>query len=473
MENFLNSVAEINKAVNNVIWGWPLMILLLGIGLWLTIRTHGIQFGKFGYVMKNTLGKIFKREKTADKGAVTPFQAVSTALSATVGTGNIAGVAGAIALGGPGAVFWMWVAALLGMATKYSEIVLAIRYRERNKKGDWIGGPMYYIKNGLGKNWKWLAAIFCILGTLASFGIGNIAQINTISNAFNNVITHFSGIESNVTYLIIGIILAILLGLILIGGIKRIGAVTEKLVPFMAAIYIIFALVIVFANIKNIGSAFGMIFSCAFGDFRAIGGGAAGFGIMMAMRRGFSRGMFSNEAGLGSAPIAHAAADAKGPVQQGIFGVFEVFIDTIVICTLTALVILMSGVDITWGQNAGVELTTSAFSTILGQDFATIFMAIAIFCFAFSTAIGWGLYGSRCVEYLFGTKAIRFYQVIFILVVIAGATMDLGLVWDISDTLNGMMAIPNLIALAALSGVIAKLTRDHFNELKAGEQVRK
>ncbi len=301
-----------------------------------------------------------------------------------------------------------------------------------------------------------------MLGLLASFGIGNIAQVNTMANSIAGAFRQFAAVEPQSLNLIIGIVLAIIIGLIIIGGIKRIGKVTEKLVPFMAIFYIIGTLIIVVANIKNIGPTFAMIFTGAFGGFEAIGGGLVGFTIMTAMKRGFSRGIFSNEAGLGSAPIAHAAADTKGPVQQGVFGIFEVFIDTFVICTLTALSIMMSGVEIGWGADAGVELSTEAFSTVFGGNFSAIFMAIAIICFALSTVIGWSLYGSRCVEFLFGTKAIRVYQVIFVLVVIAGATMDLGLVWDISDTLNGMMAIPNLIALAVLSGVVAKLTKDHF-----------
>ena len=466
MSDFVTTITDVNDTLNGIAWGWPTMILLLGVGLWLTICCRGVQFSKFGYALKNTLGKIFKGGKTTDKGAVTPFQAVSTALSATVGTGNIVGVAGAIALGGPGALFWMWVAALLGMCTKFCEITLAVRYRERNKKGDWVGGPMYYITNGLGKNWKWLAVIFCIFGAIASFGIGNICQVNSITTAISNAISVFSGTETFAMRLIIGLCIAALVGLIVFGGIKRIGAVTEKLVPFMAALYIVFALIVIFGNISKIGEAFGMIFSCAFGDFRAIGGGAVGFGIATAMRRGFARGIFSNEAGLGSAPMAHAAADTEGPVQQGVYGIFEVFIDTIVICTLTGLAILMSGVDITWGTDTGAAMTTGAFATVLGDKFAALFIAVALFCFAFSTVIGWTLYGSRCVEYLFGTKAIRVYEVIFLIVVVLGSIMSLKLVWDIGDTLNGFMAIPNLIALALLSPIVGKLVKEHFSSLK-------
>ena len=456
-------ITNINDSINSFIWGWPIMALMLGVGILLTIRSRGIQFNKFSYALKNTVGKIFHKTTTTDNGAVTPLQALTTALSATVGTGNIAGVAGALTLGGPGAIFWMWIAALVGMATKYAEITLAIRYRERNSTGDWVGGPMYYIKHGLGKKWLWLGSLFSMLGLLASFGIGNIAQINTVASSISSVFEQFALAQTEYFNLIIGIILAIIIGIIIIGGIKRIGRVTEKLVPFMAGFYIIGTMIIVLANIQNIGPTFAMIFKGAFGDWEAAGGGIVGFSIMTAMQRGFSRGIFSNEAGLGSAPIAHAAADTKGPVQQGLFGIFEVFLGSFVICTLTALSIMMSGVDINWGIEAGATLSTSAFSSVFGSTFSTIFMAIAIICFALSTVIGWSLYGARCAEFLFGTKAIRIYQIIFVLMVIAGATMELGLVWDISDTLNGMMAIPNLIALAALSGVVAKLTKEHFS----------
>ena len=471
--SFAEKIAEINSAINGVVWGVPMIILILAVGLWLTGGSGLVQFRHFGYAMKNTLGKIFKQQKTADKGAVTPFQAVTTALASTVGTGNIAGVAGAIAIGGPGAVFWMWISALVGMATKYAEVVLAIKYRERDSKGDWVGGPMYYIKNGLGQSWKWLAAIFCVLGALAAFGIGNIAQVNSIVGSLDDLVLTFSANPDAVNVksinLIFGIALAVLLGFIIIGGIKRIAATTEKLVPFMAVIYILGALIVIFAHIGEIGHVFGMIFKGAFGVDAVIGGGA-GYVIMTAMKKGFARGIFSNEAGLGSAPMAHAAADTEGPVQQGVYGILEVFLDTIVICTLTALVILISGVAVPYGESAGASLTTAGLATVFGAKAATVFMVIALSCFAFSTILGWSLYGARCVQFLFGSGAIRVYQVLFLIVAICGATMNLTLAWDISDTLNALMAIPNLIAVAALSPVVFKLTKEHFAKVKASKE---
>lgn len=470
--SFAERIAAINGAVNGVVWGVPMIILILAVGLWLTGGSGLVQFRHFGYAMKNTLGKIFKGQKTTDKGAVTPFQAVTTALASTVGTGNIAGVAGAIAIGGPGAVFWMWVSALVGMATKYSEVVLAIRYRERDSQGDWVGGPMYYIRNGLGRAWNWLAAIFCVLGALAAFGIGNIAQVNSIVSSLDDLILTFAAdpasVNTGTVNLIFGLALAVVLGFIIIGGIKRIAATTEKLVPFMAVIYILGALVVVIAHIGQLGHVFGLIFKGAFGVDAVIGGGV-GYVIMTAMKKGFARGIFSNEAGLGSAPMAHAAADTEGPVQQGVYGILEVFLDTIVICTLTALVILISGIDVPYGQSAGATLTTAGLATVFGAKAATVFMVVALSCFAFSTILGWSLYGARCVQFLFGSGAIRIYQVLFLLIVVAGATMDLSLAWDISDTLNALMAIPNLIALAALSPVVFKLTRDHFRQIRPGK----
>ncbi|HBR07429.1 MAG TPA: sodium:alanine symporter family protein [Clostridiales bacterium] len=462
-------IARINDAVNNIVWGLPMLVLLIGTGLFLTIRCGFLQFRKFGFAMRNTFGKMFDR-KRAGKGAVTPFQAVSTALSATVGTGNIAGITAAITLGGAGAVFWVWVSALIGMCTKYAEVVLALRYRERNKKGDWVGGPMYYITNGLGKNWKWLAVIFSLFGALAAFGIGNAVQVGSITSAINTSIQAFIpsmvGTDAAVN-LIAGIIIAALVGLVLLGGIKRIGSVAEMLVPFMAIIYIVSALIVVFANIGNIGSAFSMIFKGAF-DPSAVVGGAAGVTLKTCITWGFKRGVFSNEAGLGSAPIAHAAADTDGPVQQGVWGIFEVFVDTIVICTLTALPILMTGVMDTGAFEYGVKGSTAvnvaAFATVFGDKVGSLIIAIGLTLFAFSTILGWALYGTRCIEYVFGTGSIKLYQIIYVGIVIVGATMDLSLAWNISDTLNGLMAIPNLIGLVGLSGVVVKITRDFFRK---------
>ncbi len=470
MEGFLETVARVNDWVNsNIAWGVPMLILLVGTGVYLTIRTGAFQFAKFGHAMKNTIGKIGEKQVATDKGSITPFQAVTTALAATVGTGNIAGVAGAIAAGGPGAVFWMWVSALFGMATKYAEVVLAVRYRERNVKGDWVGGPMYYISNGLGKNWKLLAVIFCVFGGLASFGIGNIAQINTIAGsvfgAINTVSAGAAAASETVIKTLIGIVIAFIVALVAIGGVRRIGQVTEKLVPFMSVLYIIGSLVIIFANIGNIGPALGSIFKGAFNP-QAVVGGIVGVSIRTAMTKGVARGCFSNEAGLGSAPIAHAATSLKNPVKQGLYGIFEVFVDTIVICTLTALTILISGIAIPYGGSAGAELTTAAFTTTFAGWLPSVFVAIAILLFATSTILSWSLYGARCAEYLFGPKSILPYQVLFVIVVVLGSTMELKLAWDISDTLNGLMALPNLIALIGLSGVVYKLTAEYKAGLK-------
>ena len=464
-------IVKVNSFLNGIVMGWPGMILLVGTGVYYTIRCGGIQFKWFGYIMKNTIGKIFEK-KEAGEGAVTPFQAVCTALAATVGTGNIAGVTGAIALGGPGAVFWMWISALFGMCTKFAEVTLAIHFRERNDKGDWVGGPMYYISKGLGKNWKWLGSLFALFGMLAAFGIGNMTQINSIVTSISGTINSFTPINVNTANLIIGIIVAIFCAIVLIGGLKRIGQVTEKLVPFMAVIYILSALIIFFAHIGNIGNVLRSIFVGAFTP-SAVVGGAAGITISAAVKRGVGRGVFSNEAGLGSAPIAHAAADTDSAVRQGCFGVFEVFADTIVICTLTAFAVLMSGTPINFGQAAGADLTIAAFGTTFGRV-GGIIISVCLTLFATSTILSWCLYGTRCAEFLFKTtKIIKPYQVIFCLVIILGAVTELSLVWDIADTLNGLMAIPNLVGLLGLSPIVIKLTREYFNGVRLGESNRK
>lgn len=460
-------IANINDAINGVVWGFPMLALLIGTGLFLGFRNGFVQFRKFGFAMRNTFGKMWG-QKEAGKGAVTPFQAVTTALSATVGTGNIAGITAAITLGGAGAVFWVWVSALIGMGTKYSEVVLAVRYRERNAKGDWVGGPMYYITKGLGRGWKWLAVVFSVFGSCAAFGIGNAVQVGSITSAINTCIQSFApemaGTDAKVN-LVVGIILAAIVALVILGGIKRIGKVAEKLVPFMAIIYILAALIVIFANINHIGHAFVLIFEGAFKP-SAVVGGAVGITFMNCITWGFKRGVFSNEAGLGSAPMAHAAADTEGPVQQGLWGIFEVFMDTIVICTLTALPILMTGVMDTGVFEYGVKGTTAvnvaAFATVFGGKAGSLIIALGLTLFAFSTILGWALYGTRCIEYVLGTRSIKVYQIIYVGVVIVGATMDLSLAWNISDTLNGLMAIPNLVGLVGLSGVVVKLTKDYF-----------
>lgn len=457
----LQLIEQVNSAVNSFIWGVPAMICIIGVGLYLSLSTRFIQIRKFGYSLKCTVGRMFKKSSAAD-GAMTPFQAVCTALAATVGTGNIAGVAGAIAIGGPGAVFWMWCSALLGMCTKFSEVTLAVHFRERNAHGDFVGGPMYYIKNGLKKHWHWLAYLFSIFGIFTVFGTGNATQVNTITAAINTALLNYGIIsESSVSTsnIIIGVIITVLVGLILLGGIKRIGRVTEKLVPLMALLYIILALGIVGMNFERVPEVFSSIINGAFHP-SAVTGGVVG-SLFISMQRGVSRGIFSNEAGLGTGSIAHACADTKDPVEQGVFGIFEVFMDTIVICTLTALVILISGVSIPYGADAGAELTIAGFTLVYG-NWVSIFTAIAMCCFAFSTIIGWGLYGARCVEFIFGTKTLKPFMIVYSLVAIIGATADLGLVWSVADTFNGLMSIPNLIALFLLAPVVVQLVQEHF-----------
>ena len=458
----LATIESINNVVNNFIWGVPAMICIVGVGLLLSIRTGFLQIRKFPYAMKVTIGRMLKKREASD-GALTPFQAVCTALAATVGTGNIAGVAGAIAIGGPGAGFWMWISALLGMCTKFSEVTLAVHFREKNAEGDLVGGPMYYIKNGLKKQWHWLAYLFAAFGVLTVFGTGNATQVNTITTAIDSALYNYGVIsEQNVSTLnlVIGIILAVLIGLILLGGIKRIGQVAEKLVPFMAVIYIILAIGVVILNYRNIPTVFASIFKGAFSPASVTGGAVGSF--FMSMKKGVSRGIFSNEAGLGTGSIAHACADTRKPVKQGFFGIFEVFVDTIVICTLTALVILCSGVPVGYGDAAGAELTILGFTSTYGS-WVSIFTAIAMCCFAFSTIIGWGLYGTRCVEFLLGTRANRPFMILYALVAIVGATMELGLMWNIAETFNGLMVIPNLIAVFLLSGVVVRLVKEYFD----------
>lgn len=458
----LHTIETINSAVNNFIWGIPAMVCIIGVGLYLSIRTHFLQIRKFPYAIRTTIGRMFHK-RNASEGAITPFQAVCTALAATVGTGNIAGVAGAIAIGGPGSVFWMWVSAVLGMCTKFSEVTLAVYYREKNADGDLVGGPMYYIKNGLGRRFLWLAYLFAGFGVLTVFGTGNATQVNTITTAINSALINFHVItqeQTSITNLAIGIIITVLIALILLGGIKRIGQVTEKLVPFMALLYIVLALGIVVLNWRVVPGVFVSIFEGAFSP-SAVTGGVIG-SMFLSMKKGVSRGIFSNEAGLGTGSIAHACADTGKPVKQGMFGIFEVFTDTILICTLTALVILCSPITIPYGQAAGAELTIQGFTSVYG-NWVSIFTALAMCCFAFSTILGWGLYGARCIEFLFSSKVTKPFMVVYSFVAILGATADLGLMWSIADTFNGLMAIPNLIALFLLSGKIVQLVRDYFS----------
>ena len=450
--------------LNTVAWIYILLPCVFVGGLYFTIGTGAVQFRRFGYAMKNTIGKMFKKTE-AEPGAVTPLQAVTTALAATVGTGNIVGTSQAIALGGYGAIFWLWLAALLGMVIKFAEVTLSVRFREKDEKGDWVGGPMYYIKNGLGPKWKWLAVLFCIFAILASFGIGNMSQANSIMDSIKNAILAFNPDVTNTAAIewCVGIFLAVVTAAVLFGGIKRIGAVTEKFIPFMSALYIIFTLIVIGSNIGGIIPGLKMIVVGAFSPQAVLGAGS-GIALKNALIWGLRRSAFSNEAGLGSAAIAHAAAQTEGPVQQGVFGIFEVFMDTIVICTLTALTIICSGVEITFGEVPGSALITAAFATVFGEKLAAIFIAFALMMFAYSTILGWSLYGTRCTQYLFGIKVSKVYQLVFIAIVIVGCVSPIEAVWNLADTFNGLMAIPNFIALFALSPVLFKLVKDFFKD---------
>ncbi len=469
MENVFETIENVNGAINGFVWGLPMLILLVGTGILMTILTRFFQISHFGHWVKNTIGGIVKdKHVTAHTGSedtqISQFQSLCTALAATIGTGNIAGVAAAIVVGGPGAIFWMWIVAFFGMMTNFSENVLGIYYRRRNSRNDWCGGAMYYLKDGLGakKGCKTLggvlAVLFSVFCMFASFGIGNMSQINSIAVNMNTAF----GIPS----IISGVILMVLAGLVIVGGLKRIAAVTEKLVPFMAVIYVVGALIICIANIQNFGAVFSAIFKGAFG-LKAAGGGIVGSGVAMAVQMGMKRGVFSNEAGLGSSVMVHSSSNVREPVVQGMWGIFEVFADTIIVCSLTAFAVLSSGiVDLETGEVLSDQVSTAlvaeAFSTVYGK-FGAAFIAIAILFFAFSTVLGWSQYGSKGFEYLFGTKSIKFYQILFVLFILVGATMDLTLAWDLSDTFNGLMAIPNLIGVVTLSGTVVKITKNYVD----------
>lgn len=445
----MKQILAINAAIGSFVWGWPMIILLLGTGLFYLIRTKAIVVRKFGFIMSNTLMKMFHKGHGGE-GEVTAFQAVSTALAATVGTGNIAGVALAIAIGGPGAVFWMWLSAFLGMSTKFSEVVLSITYRIKNKEtGSYSGGPMYYISRGA--KIKWLGKLFAIFAAIASFGIGNMTQSNSIAETIR--------VQFGVSPIIVGIILAVLAAFVIIGGIKRIGSITEKLVPFMAIFYIVGSLIIIFINITEVPHAFGLIFGNAFSGTAAVGG-FAGSTLMVSMKAGISRGVFTNEAGLGSAPIAHAAATTDHPVRQGMWGVFEVFVDTFLVCSMTALVVLVSG---KWDSGLqGAALTTQAFNE--GFNGGGYIVAVGLTLFAFSTILGWAYYGEKCSEYVLGPNAVKVYRIIYIPLIVVGAVGGLAPIWAIADTLNGLMAIPNLVGLLFLTPVVVTMVKDFFKD---------
>ena len=460
MENVINAVNGALSFTYDNILSIAMMILLISAGIFLTVRTQFFQFRRFGYVFKNTLGQLFNKNlHQQDSGSVSPFQAVTTALAGTIGTGSIAGVATALVLGGPGAVFWMWVSALFGMVTKYSEIVLALRFREKNESGAYIGGPMYYIKNGLGL--KWLAAIFAAFAMIACIGTGNATQSNSISSVLD--------MNFSIAPWITGLILTVIVGVVIIGGVKRIATVNEKLVPVMAIFFILACIVAIAFNIQKVPAAFALIFKEAF-NFKSAFGGVAGYGILSAMRYGVGRGIFTNEAGLGSAPIAHSASSTKEPVKQGLWGVFEVFITTIIICTMSAIVILTSGIY-TGAFSAGVvpsvsgaALSSAAFNEAI-PFVGGIGIAIATIFFSLSTMLGWAYYGEVSVGYLFKNHsklAITIYRVIYVAFVFIGAVAEIGTVWLVADCFNALMALPNLVALIGLSGLVVKITREHF-----------
>ena len=462
-------ITEINGKINSFVWGLPMMALILGVGIYLSVRCGFPQFRHFIHIMKNTAGKITEKSEKKE-GSVSPFKAMCTALAASIGTGNIAGVSGAIAIGGPGAIFWMWVSALFGMCTKFSEVTLAVKFREKNEQGDWVGGPMYYITNGLGKKWKFLSVLFAIFGALAAFGIGNMTQINTIAGTVNTAISQFiptTESQQNIIAWVVAIICAAICAIVIIGGIQRLADVTSLMVPVMAVIYIAASLIVIILNIPEIPGVLAAIVKGAFAP-SSVAGGLAGVGIKTAITKGVGRGIFSNEAGLGSAPIAHAAANVDHPVKQGIYGVFEVFMDTIVVCTMTALVVLLGvGIEnIEFGTDIGANLTIMGFQSVFGGGISAVAVAICLSLFALSTVLTWALYGSRCVEYLLGMKASKVYKVIFCLFACIAGTVELTLAWNIADTLNGLMAIPNLISLAFLSPVVVKLSKEYFEQVK-------
>ena len=485
MDKFLESVASVNDVVNSAVWGLPGLILLIGTGVLLTILTKFFQVSRIGHWWKHTIASIFKKgnlaTKSTDKKTISQFQALCAALAATVGTGNIAGVAAAIVTGGPGAVFWMWIAAFFGMMTNFSENILGIYYRRKNKDGEWSGGPMYYLKDGLGKRYgkKWLkpianilAVLFSCFAILASFGIGNMAQINKIvlnmDAAFfsNTTLGTIPGTSVDIIHLIIGICLLIIAALIIIGGLKRIAKFAEIVVPFMAVVYVIGALVIMFLNLENVGPMFASIFKYAFQPTAVLGGGL-GVLISKTMTQGFKRGVFSNEAGLGSSVLVHSSSNVKEPVKQGMWGIFEVFFDTFVVCTMTAIVVLSTGfIDLSTGAPigdiSGDTLVSEAFGKFFGAP-GTWFVAIAMLFFAFTTVLGWSQYGTKAVEHLFGRTGVKIYKVIFVVMIVSGAVMEGGLAWDLSDTFNGLMMIPNLIGVLALFPLVLKITNNYID----------
>ncbi len=488
MNDLMNTVAAVNDAVNSFIWVKIGLVLLIGTGVLMTILTGFFQVTHFKHWIRKTVGSVFRPDAHVknEAGSVSQFQALCTALAATIGTGNIAGVAAAICVGGPGAVFWMWIAAFLGMMTNYSENVLGIYYRRKNHEGEWSGGAMYYLKDGLGniigyeKLGKVLAVLFAIFAVIASFGIGNMGQINKITLNLENAF--FQGVSGATVFggvplvnLIIGIVLMLVGGFIIIGGLQRIAAVAERVVPFMALIYVLGALVIMFIHISSIGAMFASIFRFAFG-IKAVEGGAVGVAVMTVVQQGCKRGVFSNEAGLGSSVMVHSNSNVKEPVKQGLWGIFEVFADTFIVCTMTAIVVLSSGyIDLSTGLvkegTSDATLVAQAFGNVFGRP-GQWFVALAVLLFAFTTVLGWSHYGSKAVEYLFGITGVKIYRVIFVLMIVSGAVMTSSLAWDISDTFNGFMMVPNLIGVVALSPVVVRITRNYVERKLHGHDIK-
>ena len=490
----VDTITNVNDKINGFVWGWFGVILLVGTGIIMTILTKVFQITHIGHWFKETLGSLFKKDVTShvkEKGTISQFQALCTALAATIGVGNIAGVAAAIVTGGPGAIFWMWIAAFFGMMTNYSENVLGIFYRRKNKENEWSGGAMYYLRDGLGAKkgfktiGKVLSIIFACFTLLASMGIGNMGQVNKIvvnfEDAFKiNALSNIAFGDVTLYSIIIGVALMIIGALIIIGGLKRIANFAEKVVPFMVVLFVLGSLVIIGVNYNQIGAAFSAIFGSAFSS-NAVWGGAGGYVLAQVIQAGFKRGVFSNEAGLGSSVMVHSNSNVVEPVRQGIWGIFEVFADTMVVCTMTALVVLTSGVidlktgALAAGTSGDATLVAKAFDTVFGFgiNFGSKFIAIAILLFAFTTVLGWSHYGTKAFEYLFGTKATIYYKVFFVLMIMSGAVMTSSLAWDISDTFNGLMMIPNLIGVLSLSGLVMKITKNYVDrKIKGREDVR-
>ncbi len=467
-EQIIMMIERTNEIVNNFIWGPVMLALLVGTGILISFRSGFPQITKIGTILKNTCGKLFHADiRKKDESGISQYQAIATALASTVGTGNISGVATAIVAGGPGAIFWMWISALFGIMTKFAEVTLSVKYRQKNEKNEWVGGPMYYIENGL--NMRWLGVMFAVFAAIASLGTGNMTQCNSISVALSSTL--------NISPSVTGLLLCLIAAVVIFGGINRIAKVTEKLVPMMGAFYILIGIVTILLHVKALPAAFGLIIKSAFNPTAAFGG-ALGYTAMSAVRFGIARGVFSNEAGLGSGPIAHAASNTDNPVKQGMWGAFEVIFSTFIICTITGLVILMSGLWTEGGNLDGAALSIEAFSGSLGVVIGKLGVSFGIVLFALSTLLGWSYYGEKAIEYVFKGRAcvgkIKFiYKLLYIAMCYIGSVGGLKLVWGISDTLNGMMALPNLIALVALSGTVTKMIREFFNEKEKTKVIEK